>query len=109
MIQVSENNLEIYQLLEKSGQLFLDFSIDKLIAFDEEDDFHIVIYSATSRIFILFTAKNCMQDTNVLPDLINSIQEYSNSAIYSLIEQSIRLVENKMHSKNNSRFFFDAH
>jgi hypothetical protein len=24
-------------------------------------------------------------------------------------EASIRIIENKLHSKNNSRFFFDAH
>ena len=107
---VSENNIEIYQLLEKAGMLFSDFSIDKIIAFDDGDDFHIVIYSAASRNFILFTAKDYIQDVNSFPDIINLIQEYSNSEISSsLFDQSIKLIENQMHSKNNSRFFFDAH
>ena len=110
MIVISEDNIKIYQLLENAEELFTDFSIDKVIAFDQEDNFHIVIYSAVSRNFISFTAKDFIQNTNAFPDLINSIQEFSNSAVHSsLLEQAVKLTENKMHSKNNSRFFFDAH
>jgi hypothetical protein len=110
MIAISEDNIKIYQLLEKAEELLTDFSMDKVIAFDHEEDFHIVIYLAGDRNFISFTARNYLQDTNAFPELINSVQEYSNSKIHiSLLEQSVRFTEHKMHSKNNSRFFFDAH
>ena len=104
MIHQSTNNSEIYKLLENANQLAIDFSLDKVIAFDYEDDFCIVIYSAASRNFILFTAKNYIQDVNSFPDIINFIQEFSNLEINaSLLEESIKLIENQMHSKNNSR------
>ena len=110
MIHSSVNNSEIYVLLEKNEQMLVDFSIDKVIAFDEEDDFHIVIYSAESRNFLLFTAKECVHDTNAFPELINCLQEYSDSSFHSsLLAYALKLSENRMHSKNISRFFFDAH
>ncbi|MGZ4056219.1 MAG: hypothetical protein ACXVDZ_17485 [Bacteroidia bacterium] len=110
MINVLKDNSLIYELLEKSGALFTDFSGDKVVAFDHEDNFHIVIYSSSSRNFILFTAKDYLQHVNSFPELINAIQECAVPSIHSsLIEQAIKLTENKMHSKNNSRFFFDAH
>lgn len=110
MIIISEDSVKIYHLLETAEVLFADFNSDKVLAFDHEDDFHVVIYSASNRNFILFSAKDHIQDTNAFPDLINCIQEYADSKIHpSLLEQAIKVTENTMHSKNNYRFYFDAH
>ena len=110
MISYSKDNTAIYNFLEKAEKLLVDFSIDKVISFDNEDDFCIVIYTAKSRNFILFEAKNYLQEINCLPELINILHEYSNPDIKSsLVELSINHIENQMHSQNNFRFFFDAH
>jgi len=107
----SDDNTEIYYLLEKCGQLPADFSIDKVIAFDFKDDFCIVFYNAQDRNFILFKAQNYIQTADALPHLLNEIMDYSAAADFnpSLIDEAIKCIENKMHSKNNSRFYFDAH
>lgn len=110
MIKISTDNSLIYALLEECGQLPIDFSIDKIQVFDHNDNFYLVIYSAIDRDFILFEAQNYLQQSDELPVLLNTLQDYSNSSFPDhLIEKAMKLVENKLHSKNNSRFFFDAH
>lgn len=110
MMKVSTDNSLIYTFLESTGQLPNDFTVDSTESFDHEDDFCLIIYSAFSRNFILFQAENYLQQTDALPSLLSSLQDYSGTSVSShLIEEAIKLVENKMHSKNNSRFFFDAH
>lgn len=110
MLKISTDNSLIYVFLEKCGQLPVDFSIDKVQIFDHDDDFYLVVYSAFNRNFILFEAQNYLQQSDALPTLLNTLQEYSNITFPEhMIEKAMKLVENKMHSKNNSRFFFDAH
>ncbi|CAN5400911.1 hypothetical protein BH10BAC1_BH10BAC1_04730 [soil metagenome] len=106
----AQDNSEIYYLLETCRQLPADFSIDKVISFDAEDDFYIVFYTAKDRNFNLFKAKNYIQITDALPHLLNEIMDYSDADLYaSMIDEAIRFIEDKIHSKNNSRFYFDAH
>ena len=106
----AEDNTEIYYLLEKCGQLPTDFSKDKVIAFDCNDDFYIVFYTAKDRSFISFKAKNYIQVVDALPHLLNEIMDCSENELYSsLIDEGIKCIENKIHSKNNARFYFDAH
>src|ERR1700749_875094 len=101
MITISEDNNEVYDLLEKAGQMYLDFSIDKVTGFDHEDNFYIVIYLSNSRNFVLFAAKDPVKNINTFPELINIIQEYSDTKIASaLLERAVRITENKMHSKS---------
>jgi hypothetical protein len=51
-----------------------------------------------------------MQEVDSLPSLLEAVQDYSKPGISdSLINQAIRLIENKIHSKNNMRFYFDGH
>lgn len=106
----SEDNTEIYYLLEKCGQLPADFSIDKVIAFDCDDDFYIVFYTSKDRNFSLFKAIDYIQVTDALPHLLNEIMDYTDADLYSLlVDEAIKYIENKIHSKNNARFYFDAH
>ena len=110
MISTSNDNEQIYFLLEASGNLFSDFSMDRVLAFDREDDFCVVVYSSAGRNFLAFTAKDHLQQTDALPALLGAIQEHSQDrAAAALLEQAAKLVEDRMHSKNNSRFYFDAH
>ncbi len=106
----SENNTAIYYLLESSGNLPVDFTMDKVIAFEHYDNFYIIFFLAQKRDFIAFTAHDFLQITDSLPNLLNEIMDYSVVDIHSsMIDVAIKYIENKMHSKNNSRFFFDAH
>ena len=82
----------------------------KEIAFCQGDDFCIVFFVAKKRNFVSFTAQNYLQITDSLPNLLNEIMDYSNEDFHSsMIDKAIKCIENKMQSKNNSRFFFDAH
>src|ERR1700746_1388681 len=100
MISISSDNSSIYLLLEKAKQLFSDFSIDKVIAFEHDDIFYIVIYDSLSRNFLSFEACGHIQDINALPDLLSVVQEYDKKIHFSLFEQAVRCVEDKLHSKN---------
>ncbi len=109
-MSISSNNTEIYYLLEKANVLFSDFMIDHVVAFDHEDDFLVVIYTHENRNFTSFVAENYLQYSDALPSLLGEVQEYDITIIsVFLIEEGIKLIENKMHSKNNARFYFDAH
>lgn len=107
MIVVSEDNSEIYSLLERCEKLFTDFSIDHILLFDHEDDCILVIYEALNRSFKAFKARDYQQDVNALPELLAVVNDLVGSE--ALIGESIRLVESKMHSSDNHRFYFDAH
>ncbi len=110
MISISTDNSEIFQLLEKCDCVFNLFSVDRTNIFDYEDNCYVVLYSANTRNFILFKAESFNQNSDVLPSLLNALQEFSsNDYSNNLIKQAIRLVENKMYSKNNNRFYYDAH
>jgi hypothetical protein len=110
MISINLDNNEVYKLLEETGNLFTDFSVDKVILIDLEDDCYIVLYSESSRDFISFKAKNYIQDVDSLPSLLETVQDFSKPGVsVSLINLAVRLIENKIHSKNNARFYFDGH
>lgn len=110
MITISTDNTQVFQLLENSSTLFEDFSSDKVVLFDFEDDCYLVVYLSSTRNFTSFKAENYLQEIDALPSLIDEIQDYSNSSISSFISnEAIKLIENKMHTKNNNRFYFDAH
>jgi hypothetical protein len=110
MVIVSEKNTEIYFQLEKNNLLPPSFASDSVIAFDLEDDFCIVFFSASKRSFLSFTAKDYLQITDSLPDLLNAVMEFSTEVFSpALFDKAIKYIENKMQSKNNFRFFFDAH
>lgn len=110
MITISTDNSEIFQLLENSNSLFEDFSADKVVFFDSKDDCYLVFYVSVTRNFISFKAENYFQETNALPSLLDSVQNFAGSPISSSnINYAIKLIENKMHTKNNNRFYFDAH
>ena len=90
--------------------MFSDFSIDHVFAFDHEDDFCVVIYAASMRDFMLFTARSYLQQTHALPSLLNELQDQSGENTPAvLLDKAAKLVEDKMHSQGNSRFYFDAH
>jgi hypothetical protein len=110
MIVVSKKNTEIYFQLEKHNLLPASFSSDNIIVVDQEDDFCIVFFSASTQCFLSFTAKDYVQITDALPNLLNAIMDYSAEGYNpALIDKAIKCIENKMQSKNNFRFFFDAH
>ncbi len=106
----TEDNTEIYNLLENCGHLPTDFSKDKVISFDCSDDFYIIFFTANDRNFTSFKAKNYIQVVDALPHLLNEIMDCAENEPYSLlIDEAIRCIENKIHSKNSARFYFDAH
>lgn len=110
MIITSTDNEFIYSFLEKRRQLPIAFETDKVYDFDDNDAYLLIIYISSSRDFVFFKIENYLQDNNALIGLIEAVQEFSNEKMSIVLKnEAIRLVENKLHSKNNSRFFFDAH
>lgn len=108
MIEVSKDNQEVYAMLEKEERLFSDFSIDHIFLFESKDDLYLVTYIASSRNFISFRAFGAKQDKNALPLLLEKLQE-EEVILPSLLNKGVRLIEDKMFSKDNDRFYFDAH
>jgi hypothetical protein len=107
MIKVLQDHSEIYFMMEKAETLFTDFSIDHVAAFDREDDFCLVVYTASQRCFLCFVAEDSRQQTDVLAGLIEKVQEYGEEGKWK--EEALRIIEHRLHSNDNSRFFFDAH
>lgn len=107
MIITSRDNTVVFGLLEQSDNLFADFSMDKTILFEHEEDCWLVFYIAETRNFISFAAKDHLQDVNAMPELLSMIQ--GGDLPENRIEEATRLIEDKMHSSDNYRFYFDAH
>jgi hypothetical protein len=109
MISVSKDSLQIYELLERSGNMMTGFSKDSLLMFDFEDDFYLIMYISAARKFVSFQTGNCGKLKDTLMSLIESVQDQSDPSISaSQRDEAIRLIENKLHL-NNDHFFFDAH
>lgn len=109
MNRIITDNLEIYQLLENSNSLFNDFTIDHVIELELNDSFFIVLYNSASRDFMAFEGEEFRQKKDVLPDLLQMLQEYRGVFSSEIIQDAIKIIENKIHSKNGSDFYFDAH
>jgi hypothetical protein len=108
MIKTITDPSEVWFLLEKAGVHISDFLVDHLLAFELEDDFCIVNYSAADRSFICFFAENAGQDVSLFAAMMNAVQDQGNGS-EKWRSDALKLIEHKLHSKNNQRFFFDAH
>jgi hypothetical protein len=111
MISIITDNILIYAFLEKTGNLPVHFNFDKVFDLENEDDFYVIIYTSSDRNFVCFKAANFIQQDNILIELRDAVQEYSYNDTSSLrfINKALQLIEEKMHTKNNARYYFDAH
>lgn len=110
MIEISVDNNLIYALVEKADALPQRFDVDAVLAFDLEDSFYVVIYLSDSRNFISFKAKEYLQDNNALIYMQQVVENDNTHEIpVLLIDEALQLIEHKMHTKKNNRYFFDAH
>lgn len=110
MVNVSTDNSLIYSVLEKANKLPARFDLDYVFAFDQEEFFYTIIYLSESRNFISFCISDYLQDSNKLIYMQQVVEGYSKKGIsLELIEKALQLIEHKMHTKNNSAYFFDAH
>lgn len=110
MIEQSTDNNLIYVLLEKADALPHRFDVDTVLAFDQEECFYVVLYLSENRNFILFKAEDYLQDNNALIYMQQIIENYNANEIpVFLIDEALQLIEHKMHTKKNNRYFFDAH
>lgn len=110
MIEISTDNTFIYTKMEKANALPLRFDLDDVIAFDQDDNFYVSIYLSNTRNFICFIASEYIQENNSLIYLQQVVENYSEMEIpVALVDKALELIEHKMHTKNSSRFFFDAH
>ncbi len=109
-MQISTDNTHIYNLLEEANELFPDFKSDRVVAFDFENDFNVVLYTSESRNFVSYIAENYLQEAEELPALIQLVQDFPGPGCSKyLLNEAVRLIEDKLNSQNNSRFYFDAH
>lgn len=110
MIDIIDNNESIYLLLEKNKLLPLDFSIDVVAELDVDEMYYLSIYNASTRNFILYVSNNYMKDISELSEMMILIQDGSETLFSeSTAQKAMNLIDDKIHSRNNSRFFFDAH
>jgi hypothetical protein len=109
MISFSENNTEIFGMLEAKGQLPADFDADSVYAFDVDEDLCLIMYAGSARDFYLFTAHNYRHECAVLEELLEELVEADLHVSVSLLDEATALVEEKIRSQDSSRFYFDAH
>ncbi len=110
MIELSTDNSLIYSVLEKADALPHRFDVDTVLAFDQEECFYVVLYLSDNRNFISFKAKDFLQDNNALIYMQQFVENYNTNEIpVLLIDEALQLIEHKMHTKKNNRYFFDAH
>ncbi|MCW3102540.1 MAG: hypothetical protein JWO09_980 [Bacteroidetes bacterium] len=110
MNKVINDSHAIYFLLEQANALPGDYSIDHVNELEHEGSFYVIVYHAVNRSFIAFESQGYLQDKNVLPGMLQLLQDLPAAELpEELLQQAIKLVENKIHSKDNSRFYFDAH
>lgn len=110
MVYTSSDNLEIMNLLEKSGNELLFFNMDKLLFFEYEKHFYLILYSSTTRNFAQYAVVSEKFNVNGLVEMLHVIQEDENADFpLSLKAQGQKLLEHEIHSQQANRFYFDAH
>jgi hypothetical protein len=110
MIEISTDNNLIYAVLEKADALPLRFDIDNVFTVDEDEFFYVMIYLSGNRNFISFRTKDYLHDNNALIYLQQVVENYDEKEIpVNLVDEALQLIEHKMHTKKNNRYFFDAH
>ncbi len=110
MVDVSTDNSLIYSVLENADALPLRFDIDNVFTVDQDDCFFLVIYLSEDRNFISFKAKDYLHDNNALIFLQQVVENYDKIEIpVNIVDEALQLIEHKMHTKSNNRYYFDAH
>ena len=109
MVNISTDNTIIYSILEKANALPVRFDLDNVLAFDQEDDFYVIIYLSDSRNFICFSISDYLQDSNKFIYMQQVVESSEKGIPFGLIEEALQLIENKMLTKNNNSYYFDAH
>lgn len=104
---ISQNNYDIYTLLEKNNKLPISFNSDSVIVFEKNDNFYVTCYNAETKNFILLTAENYLNNKNELIELISEMQNLNDLNLLS--QKTIQIIENIIHSKSCSGLYFDAH
>lgn len=109
MNTIEQNNEQAYFLLEKANMLFEDFNIDQVVSFDLNEDFYIVAYDSLTRDFITMKATGYRHDKDALAGLLDLVEDNKEGFLpASIVDAVVNIVENKILSGENSRFF-DAH
>lgn len=110
MVYSISDNLEIINLLEKSGNDLLNFQVDNVLFFEFEKQMFLVLYSAGTRNFKLYAAESSKTNVNGLIDFLFAVQEDESELLpVALKEQGLKLLEHEIHSQQANRFYFDAH
>jgi hypothetical protein len=109
MNTVIQNNEEIWLLLEKSNALFSDFSDDQVTDVETQEEYYVIVYLSEKRNFIAYKTEGHLQDKNVLPDFLNFVQQNSVFLSVTVLDKVLEIIENRIHSRDNALFYFDAH
>jgi hypothetical protein len=110
MINVISDSASIYFLLEQKDIPIKDFSKDWVIGCDDADTFYLIMYNSATKKLRAFFSEDHLQNNTVFPEFIEMFQNMTeDNVIGKLAEKAIRIIEDKMYSKNNSRLYFDGH
>lgn len=107
MIIISTDNTQIYCLLEKADMPISDFTIDQVKGFEIENDFCIVIYSAESKNFVSFVAKDYVRENAMMA--LKEAVEISENIPSGLLDDTMDIINAMMADTAIFRFYFDAH
>lgn len=106
MIIRSDNNLEIYQMLEEKGKLMRTYENDSVVAFEDENDYCLVIFCLQNKNFTSFFVKDHIR-ANALPELKETI-EMDEHLSTSIKDMAVDLI-NDMIADTAIFRFYDAH
>jgi hypothetical protein len=108
MISFSNNNTEIYSLLEEKEKLFKDFETDHVLGFDDGDDFYLIIYQAHNRDFLMWKVTGVRQSNAEMIMLDEEVEAYEGLSV-SVQENAMQLIEDRIICGGGNQFYFDAH
>ena len=109
MIKTISDNETIYFLLEETEMLLKDFNADAVIPLDKDDDFYVIVYTGSARKFFALVAEGCRQDHCLLYEMLDKAEEIRTKDSTLITDEVIKIIQEKIHSMDNSHFYFDAH
>jgi hypothetical protein len=109
MNRIINDNQIVFQLLEECDALFDNYNADRVLEVEHGDSLYIVLYTSANRNFVAFEGLEFKQKVDSLPALLQLVQEYKGNVTSEMLHDAVKIIEYRIHSGNNSNFYFDAH
>jgi hypothetical protein len=110
-MRIINDSVVIFNLLEKVNILPDNYRADKAFAFEQNKNYHLVLYSSgeSNKGFTLFVIDDYKNNPGKFTALKIHLQESMNGQNELLFEEAIEEVEKMIFSLSAKNLFYDAH